>query len=173
MTFLGLVGPGVRQEGVTGRVWSDHTDIRPTLLSLVGLKDDYISDGRVLAETLAEDSLPHSLRDGDRFTELAQVYKQINAPLGDLGMDALAISTTALAGENQAYTALENQITAITSQRNVIASQIRQLLDGAEFQGNKIDEHAADDLISQANRLLKQVRSLRGGSSSGSDHDDE
>jgi hypothetical protein len=173
VTFLGLVGPGVQQQGVTGRVWSDHTDIRPTLLSLVGLKDDYISDGRVLVETLAEDSLPHSLREGERFTELAQVYKQINAPLGDLGMDALAISTTALAGDNQAYTTLENQITAITSQRNMIASQIRQLLDGAEFQGNKIDEHAADDLISQANRLLKQVRSLRRGSSSGSGHDDE
>ncbi|HEY2116270.1 MAG TPA: hypothetical protein VGJ51_14320 [Candidatus Angelobacter sp.] len=70
-------------------------------------------------ETLAEDSLLHSLRDGDS-------------------------STTALAGDNQAYTTLENQITAITSQHNMIASQIRQLLDGAKFQGNKIDEHAAE-----------------------------
>ena len=27
------------------KVWSDHTDIRPTLLDLVGLQDDYVHDG--------------------------------------------------------------------------------------------------------------------------------
>jgi hypothetical protein len=40
-TRLGLVGPGVRHTGRTSKVWSDHTDIRPTMLSLVGLKDRY------------------------------------------------------------------------------------------------------------------------------------
>ena len=39
-TWLGIVGPGVRQLGVDGKIWSDHTDIRPTMLVLLGLKDD-------------------------------------------------------------------------------------------------------------------------------------
>jgi hypothetical protein len=131
VTFLGLIGPGVRAQGVRDQVWSDHTDIRPTLLSLVDLKDDYFSDGRVLVETLREDAVPASLRDSGAFRELARVYKQINAPLGDLGADALAISTTALAGDDQTYAGLENQITAITAERNAIAGQIRQLLENA------------------------------------------
>jgi hypothetical protein len=161
VTFLGLIGPGVRAQGVRDQVWSDHTDIRPTLLSLVGLKDDYSSDGRVLVETLRDDALPASLRDSGAFRELARVYKQINAPLGALGIDALAISTTALAGDDQTYATLENQISAITAERNAIAGQIRQLLEDAEFNGSQIKNGDAATLISQAERLLAQVRDLR------------
>jgi len=39
-TFLGIAGRAWKVSGVTNAVWSDHTDIRPTMLSLVGLKDD-------------------------------------------------------------------------------------------------------------------------------------
>lgn len=161
VTFLGLIGPGVRAQGVRDQVWSDHTDIRPTLLSLVGLKDDYSSDGRVLVETLREDAVPASLRDSGAFRELARVYKQINAPLGALGTDALPISTAALAGDDQTYATLENQVTAITAERNAIAGQIRQFLEDAEFNGNPIEDSDAATLISQAKRLLAQVRDLR------------
>src|SRR4029077_19562242 len=77
-TWLGMVGPGVANNGIDGRsaaegpnsadgansdpklvtqsndpgTWGDETDMRPTLLSLVGLKDDYVGDGRVLVEDL-------------------------------------------------------------------------------------------------------------------------
>ncbi|HEX4615313.1 MAG TPA: hypothetical protein VH230_05295, partial [Stellaceae bacterium] len=47
-TWLGMVGPGVEKVGVTGAFFSDHTDIRPTMMSLAGLTDDYTHDGRVL-----------------------------------------------------------------------------------------------------------------------------
>jgi hypothetical protein len=36
--------------GVVRKVWSDHADIRPTLLALVGLQDDYVHDGLPLSE---------------------------------------------------------------------------------------------------------------------------
>lgn len=157
VTFLGLVGPGVKREGVVNRVWSDHTDIRPTLLSLVGLQDDYISDGRVLSEVLRGDILPRSLREGNDFRELAQIYKQINAPLGDLGMDTLSISTSALAGDDQTYAALETQISDITVRRNAIASQMRQVLNDAEFSGKRPDEHTLKTLIDQGRQLLREV----------------
>src|SRR5262249_46509596 len=53
-TFLGLVGPGVRHLGREDRVFSDHADERPTILSLVGLDDSYVSDGRVLSDVVSE-----------------------------------------------------------------------------------------------------------------------
>src|SRR5260221_3278421 len=39
-TWVGYVGQGVGDEGIDDDTWSDHTDVRPTILSLVGLKDD-------------------------------------------------------------------------------------------------------------------------------------
>jgi hypothetical protein len=35
-TWLGLVGPDVRHEGVNNSLWSDHTDIQPTMMGLLG-----------------------------------------------------------------------------------------------------------------------------------------
>jgi hypothetical protein len=56
-TFLGMVGPGVlqgatRTDDGSGIAFSDHTDIRPTIMALVGLQDDYVHDGRVLFEVI-------------------------------------------------------------------------------------------------------------------------
>jgi hypothetical protein len=34
--------------------WVDETDIRPTILHLLGLRDDYQSDGRVITRILAD-----------------------------------------------------------------------------------------------------------------------
>ena len=62
-------------------MFSDHTDLRPTVLALLGLTDDYVSDGRVLMEFVAPELVP----DRHQYVNLAQVYKQINAPLGKLG----------------------------------------------------------------------------------------
>jgi hypothetical protein len=45
-TWLGIVGPGVRANGRFGEVFTDHSDIRPTILSLAHLKDDYAHDSR-------------------------------------------------------------------------------------------------------------------------------
>ena len=60
---LGRLGrPGRREEAARDRkLWTDHTDMRPTMLALLGLKDDYVSDGRVLTEFLKGDALPKSL----------------------------------------------------------------------------------------------------------------
>src|SRR5205823_6061650 len=61
VTWLGMVGPGVDQSGVDSNTWSDHTDIRPTMMVLLGLKDDYSHDGRVLLEDLNSWAVPPSL----------------------------------------------------------------------------------------------------------------
>ena len=50
--------PGNPELGQTSKVWSDHTDIQPTMLALAGLKNDYGPDGRVLTEFAQEHALP-------------------------------------------------------------------------------------------------------------------
>jgi hypothetical protein len=129
------------------------------MLSIVGLKDDYAHDGRVLFEALDDKAVPHSLRaHQDVLSELATAYKAINAPLGPLGFNTLTgISTTALAGDDAAYAILEAQIQAITTQRNQIAAQMIDMLEDAAFNNQPIDEAKAQQLINQANDLLASI----------------
>jgi hypothetical protein len=88
--WLGLVGPGMQHQGRNDWLWLDHTDVRPTMLTLLGLKDDYLHDGRVLAEVLLHSSVPPTLAPAVReFDALAEVYKQINAPFGRFGNTTL------------------------------------------------------------------------------------
>jgi hypothetical protein len=46
----------------TGFVFSDHTDVRPTTTTLLGLKDDHVHDGRALFEVMNETVRPVTLR---------------------------------------------------------------------------------------------------------------
>jgi hypothetical protein len=162
-TWLGMVGPGVRHLGIYNSIWSDHTDTRPTMLVLLGLKDDYAHDGRVLFETLEDSALPQSLlASRETLTNLAVIYKQINAPVNKLGLASLSISTNALesgSGNNDStYTNLENQLTTITNQRNTLGSQMLKLLEAAAFNGQPINEQQAKQLIAQGMALLNQVQ---------------
>src|SRR5262249_52890835 len=116
ITWLGMVGPGVRRQGVDHDTFSDHTDIRPTILMLAGLRDDYVHDGVALVEGLSEAALPEEVREHTRtFRALAQAYKRITAPLGELGRNTLAVSTAALAGSDHTYAALEASLARIST----------------------------------------------------------
>ena len=171
-TWLGIVGPGVSQQGVVNSVWSDHTDIRPTMMELLGLKDDYSHDGRVLFEVINDSALPQVIRDNRNFfTQLAQVYKQINAPLGALGLATLQVSTIALesnAPNDRTYTLLENQIQALNSARDAVASQIIATLEAAEFGGGSgngaifSNQHLLK-LISQGHTVLNRAKTMAKG----------
>jgi hypothetical protein len=157
-TWLGMVGPGVRRAGIDRHTWSDHTDIRPTMLALLGLSDDYGHDGRVLAEDLNFRALPRAMRDSlVSFELLAAAYKQINAPLGRLGLATLATSTRALSGSDTTYNRLENRLTSLGDRRDALARQIIQLLEGAAFGNQRIDFGQTVRLLVQANRLLQQA----------------
>lgn len=162
-TWIGLVGPGVDQAGVNSAVWSDHTDLRPTILSLVGLHDDYVPDGRVLSEALTGWAIPRAVKKSGGFVPLAQVYKQLNAPFGAFGMDTLKASTRALASNDAGdatYTSLEGQIQSLTAQRDALAAQIKADLNGAAFDGQVLSTQQANNLIAQAQSLLDQAHAL-------------
>jgi hypothetical protein len=158
-TWLGIVGPGVRETGRVDDIFTDHTDIRPTILSLAHLKDDYAHDGRVVFEVLREDAIPDSLRDHrETLARLAEAYKQINAPNGRLGRKTLTgISTQALKGDDTTYAALEDKIVDLTGRRNNIAGEMIEILEGAAFDGRDVNENQARHLIEQAEELLESV----------------
>lgn len=169
-TWLGMVGPGVKHLGVDGNVWSDHTDTRPTMLELLGLHDDYQHEGRVLFEIIQPSALPEAVRDNlGKLTQLGQSLKQINAPVGTLSLSTLKISTTALESSSpndSTYTQLENQLLQIAQSRNVLADQMLNILETAEF-GNSYDCHTQTacqvtigKLIDQAQGLMNQVTKL-------------
>jgi hypothetical protein len=163
-TWVGIVGPGVQHNGVDSTTWSDHTNVRPTMLALLGLKDDYVDDGRVLIEGLTTQATPHSLvAHRETVLRLGAVYEQVNAPFGQFAMDTLRASTTALSSDDATYTSIENQIASLTAQRDALVSQhILPALNGAAFDGQALNEQQAKSWIDQANSLLDQARTLAG-----------
>ena len=162
-TWVGYVGKGVEHIGVDGTTWSDHTDVRPTMLNLVGLKDDYVHDGRVMSEILLGYARPKAMKQSTSFVVLAQIYKQLNAPFGEFAMATLKASTKALASNDAGdatYNSIEAQIQSLTSQRDALAAQMMGLLNGAEFNGQTFSDAQAQSLIGQGQALLNQANGL-------------
>jgi hypothetical protein len=162
-TWVGYVGPGVEALGIDDTTWSDHTDVRPTILNLVGLQDDYVHDGRVISEILQGYARPLAIKKSGSFIALAQMYKQLNAPFGQFAMDTLKASTLALASNDPGdatYTSVEGQIQSLTAQRDALASQMIGLLNGAEFKDQSFSNKQARSLIAQGQDLLNQASSL-------------
>jgi hypothetical protein len=186
-TWLGLVGPGVKHMGVDGftaaqgpssasganatpkpvtsvnnpGTWADHTDIRPTILALLGLKDDYVDDGRVLTEVMT--TAPGKTGQGG-WQNLAVCYKQMNSSVGQFGTAILAADTKALATgsatDDSAYTGVLAKITALGKQRDSLATAIKGPLWNAEFTGRTLRNGAklltkCQSVISQAEALAK------------------
>jgi hypothetical protein len=163
-TWVGYVGPGVKNAG-TSNIWTDHTDVRPTMLSLIGLHDDYGSDGRTVVQPLYDWAVPQSLRaHRETLIRLGDVYKQLNASFGSFAMDTLKASTKALASGSAAddsnYTAIENRIQSLTDDRNALAGTIKAALSAAAFDGQALNEQQAKSWIEQANGLLAEAQSL-------------
>ena len=163
-TWLGIVGPGVRNKG-DDDTWADHTDVRPTMLALLGLKDSYVHDGRVLIDQLYDWAVPQSLRSHrETVRRLGEVYKQMNAPFGSFGMDVLSASTQAVESgsstNDRTYSLIEGRIEILTTERDALASQMKSLLDNAAFHGRAINERQAARLIIQAKLLLLRAHVL-------------
>ena len=130
------------------------------MLSLLGLKDDYVADGRLLREALTGQAVPAAVKASGRFLQLSQYYEQVNAPFGQFAMDTLKASTAALASTDDAkYNSIENTIASLTSQRDSLAARMRSALNAAAFDGQAISNSQAGDMVSQAKSLLRPQRS--------------
>ena len=155
----------LRNASVTqpGDFFTDHVDLRPTMMLLTGLTDDYQHDGRAVLEMLENSILPGSLHQHqETLLNLGQIYKDINAPFGQLAESTLNISTYAILStslNDETYSNLENKIASWTEVRNGLTAQIQGMLEGAEFNGQPINERQAEQIIDQAQDLLQQANS--------------
>jgi hypothetical protein len=161
--YVGFVGPGVKQLGLDGPdagqgpssagansgqtvvadyhfpgPWVDETDIRPTIMYLTGLQDDYEHDGRVITQILTS---PNSALSDPGVTSLGECYKQLNSSVGDFGAATIVASTNAIestsAGDGT-FNNVEAQLRGLEIARDHLAGVIKGELEAAAFQGTPI-----------------------------------
>jgi hypothetical protein len=147
----------VPEEGTTGP-WTDETDIRPTLLYLAGLHDDYEHDGRVITQILAH---PDAALGAPGVTGLGECYKQLNSSVGQFGTDTLIASTKATESSStgdRLYRSVDARLRGLDVARDRLADLIKAELEGAAFGDRRIRLAGAQTvtcrlLIGQAHQL--------------------
>jgi arylsulfatase A-like enzyme len=160
-TWVAMVGPGVKPLGRDDELFTDHADVRPTIMALLGLMDDYVHEGRAVAEWMLDHALPDGIRDArENFIELAQLFKQLDAPKGELGRASLVWSNRSVTAADKVYADYLKRIGDITVDRNELASQIKTVLNNAEFHNQPVDEGAEHDLGRRAKSLIDEVKEL-------------
>ena len=161
-TWVGFVGPSFQNLGVTNSVWSDHTDLRPTMLAGLGLSDDYVHDGVPLVQFLQPNVVPAGLH-GQPAADLEAAYKQLNSCVGAFGTDTLKASTKGIESttpNDAQYTATETALTTLGQARDALAAQIQQTLDDAAFHGGNVNGAKAHALTAAAYLLLASAHAL-------------
>ena len=184
VTWSSLVGPGVAPRGLDGPTpaqgnqahdpnstatvpqastqgtWVEETDLRPTLLYLAGLQDDYPSDGRVISQAL---SAPSAQLAGTE--QLASVYQQLNSSVGTFATDTLIADSRALASgdpnNDAAYQAEQQTLTVLAKLRDQLAAKMKQTLADAAA-GATITNGAVTSELAQAKQLLARAHALTG-----------
>jgi arylsulfatase A-like enzyme len=174
-TWMGMVGPGVRQQGRDDSVFSDHTDMRPTMMALLGLKDDYVHDGRVLAEKLDESAMPHGIRDSKNdFLRACGDLQAAQRTAWISRHERLIFANRSIVSDDTTYNQYLATLGPIVAARDALAAQIKTVLDDASFADKRIDHEQADSLVRQARRIIDQVADLAGTEHDGGHehHDD-
>jgi arylsulfatase A-like enzyme len=160
-TWVAFAGPGVKQLGRHDALFTDHADVRPTIMALLGLTDDYVHEGRVIAEFMNEHALPHGIREArENFVELAQVFKQLNAPKGALGRASLVWSNRSVTSDDKTYARYLKRIADFTEDRDELAAKIQTVLNNAAFHNQPVGEGAEDGLGNRARQIIDEVKDL-------------
>src|SRR6202035_5660637 len=155
-------GPNSGQVTVPGEhtsgPWTDETDIRPTLMYLTGLRDDYEHDGRVITQVLSN---PNHALSGDGVTELGACYKQLNSSVGQFGTNTLQAATRAIestSSGDQTYTRVDQALRALDVARDRLAGVIKGELEAAAFGNQRVDN--AGSLIRSCEHLIRDAHEL-------------
>jgi hypothetical protein len=186
--YAAFVGPGVRHLGLDGPAanhgttssgansgevevyqdhfpgpWVDETDIRPTIMYLTGLRDDYEHDGRVITQILSH---PNHALGAPAVTALGECYKQLNSSVGDFGAYTLNADTNALASTSsgdQEYLRTDQALRGLEVARDRLAGQIKGELEAAEFRDQSVGNAGA--LTFACNVLIGGARALASATS--------
>jgi hypothetical protein len=185
--YIGFVGPGVKHLGLDGSPpnegpnsagpnsgqvvvvnsgttgpWTDETDIRPTEMYLLGLRDDYEHDGRVITEILAD---PNRALAAPGVTTLGACYKQLNSSVGQFGAYTLSASTAAVesnAPGDALFKSVNARLTSLDKERDGLALKIKDELYAAENWGTPVrgaqgQTAACEAIIGQAKQLAQSA----------------
>ena len=182
ITWVGIAGPGVVVRGVDGPppaggnqshdpearksvpaastvgTWVEETDIRPTMLYLLGLTDDYLSDGHVITQALS------SVRPALVATAgLAKGYDQINSSVGQFATDTLIADSKALASgsgsQDSAYKLEQRTLKELADDRDQAAARIKQTL--AHAAAGTMPKHGEiQSGLSRVKQLLMRAQKL-------------
>jgi hypothetical protein len=182
VTWSSFAGPGVAANGIDGPAptqsneshdpnstrtvpeasqrgtWAEEVDIRPTMLWLLGLRDDYATDGRVVSQLLAQPTAPLVRTQG-----LATAYQQINSSVGPLATMTLLADSRALASgsstRHQRYDDTEEALHKIANRRDALATEMKRVLKRAAA-GHVANRGHVRDLIVRSYALLRKARHL-------------
>jgi hypothetical protein len=161
--YVGFVGPGVKNLGLDGwgpsqgpnssgansgqtvvsdynnpGPWTDETDIRPTEMYLLGLKDDYEHDGRVITEILSN---PNNALAASGVAQLGACYKQLNSSVGEFANYTLQADTAAIESNtpgDSEYLSTDRALAGLEKLRDAVALSIKGELEAAAFQDRPI-----------------------------------
>jgi hypothetical protein len=161
--YVGFAGPGVKDLGIDGPSagegpssagpnsgqivvaddhfrgpWVDETDIRPTMMYLTGLRDDYEHDGRVITQILTK---KNSALSGYGVTALGECYKQLNSSVGEFGAATLVASTNAIestSSGDSTFSSVDAQLRGLEVARDHLAGLIKAELEAAAFQDKPV-----------------------------------
>ena len=161
--YAAFAGPGIRHLGLDGQApgtgpssagpnsgqvvaadsgttgtWMDETDLRPTLMYLTGLKDDYEHDGRVVTQIL---SGPNHALSAPGVASLGACYKQLNSSVGQFGNFTLRASTAAVesgtAGDVE-FRTVNAALAGLDRLRDGLALRVKGELEAAAFSGRPV-----------------------------------
>jgi len=159
--WLAVAGPGVARNRLDSQTWIDQADIRPTLLALVGLRDSYAHDGRVVSEALRQEAEPPGIRESRAaYESVAASLEQLNSPAGRVGLLSLAAATRALRSDSTgdgAYRVYLLRIQGFSERRDAAAGQMLTALEAAAFDGKPLDPRAAAAMVNQADQLITEM----------------
>ena len=176
VTWSSLVGPGVAARGLDGPqpaagnqphdpnsthtvpqastvgTWVEETDLRPTLLHLTGLQDDYPTDGRVISQAL---SAPNgSLQ---QTSEVAAAYQQLNSSVGAFATDTLIADSAALASgssaDDSAYACEQSALSDLAARRDQLVTAMKATLADATA-GRHISHGETTSELARARGIL-------------------
>jgi hypothetical protein len=181
--YAGFAGPGVRHLGLDGSPpaagpssagadsgqitavqehlagpWTDEVDIRPTLLYLAGLRDDYEHDGRVITQVLSH---PNHALTGHGVTALGACYKQLNASVGKFGAYTLEAATSAIESTSpgdSGYLGVDKALRKLEVARDRLALRIKGELEAAAFAN--VPVHDVQGQIVGCNVIITGARLL-------------
>jgi len=125
---------------------------------LAGLHTDYMQDGRVITQILAD---PNRTLRNPQLTQLGEVYKQLNSSVGQFGAYTLTASTNAIESTTPSdveFTAVNRDLTALDHQRDSLANAIKTELYNAENRGTRIVGAGAQ--IAAARFIIAEAKEL-------------